>query len=756
MNSPFSHFLRWGRSSAATALLARNRAPRASSIALAGPQSRHSRTSPLASAEPSPSSAPAGPQSSRSQSARLLRFLIPLLLALLLACATTPTPTPAPTSTPVPPQAALRTADAFLAAWQQQNYPAMYALLSTAAQAETDATTFTRWHTDFAEAATLQRSTITRYTARADGERIDVGYRAELTTALFKTLVLENHLRLVEESGRWRVAWTPGTLVVGLTHGGAITRTTEPAPRGRILDSQGRVLAESEVCLIVGAVPGEIDDRDAFAFQLSALTEVPTTTLLAALNDAQPNWFVPLTELPAAEGERLKAQLAGLSGVRFRTGERRRYPQGRSLAHTVGYVGEITAEQLAQPAYTGYDPGALVGQTGVEAWAEPYLAGDAAARLVALAPDGSLSRVLAEAELAGSQDVMLTLDLAFQQTVEAILGERKGAIVALDPEAGVIHALATYPAFDPGRLLADDAYRAALFEDLAAPLLNRATQAALPPGSVFKIVTMAAGLESGLYTIDTTYTCTGSWTGLGPEIVMYDWFRSGHGTLTLHEALVHSCNPYFWQLGLTLDAHDPAYLPTVARQFGLGQQAGLVGGEDAAGQIPDPAWKAAQGEAWWAGDAVNMATGQGELLATPLQMANVLASVANRGVIYQPRLVAQISGGEDAAPVASEVRLETGIAPATLDAVHAALVDVTGSEVGTAHTAFAGFPLAVAGKTGTAENPGGAPHAWFAGYAPVEDPQLVVAVMLENGGEGSRDAAPLARQVLAAYLGSGP
>jgi penicillin-binding protein 2 len=137
-------------------------------------------------------------------------------------------------------------------------------------------------------------------------------------------------------------------------------------------------------------------------------------------------------------------------------------------------------------------------------------------------------------------------------------------------------------------------------------------------------------------------------------------------------------------------------------------------------------------------------------------MANVLAAVANRGAIYKPRLVAQIGEGADAEPVASEVLLETGIAPATLDAVRAALVAVTGSEVGTARSAFAGFPLAVAGKTGTAENPGGEPHAWFAGYAPAEDPKLVVAVMLENGGEGSREAAPLAREVFGAYFGVAP
>lgn len=679
-------------------------------------------------------------------------------LCLLLACTATPTPVPSelPEVSPEVNADALRLVDAFLAGWCEGRYTALYALLTPSAQAATDAATFGQWYTDFAEAATLERCTVKRHSARAFGDSVEVGYRVTLETQVFGPLVLENSLRLAQEQGRWGVAWTPGAIAMGLTPGGRIARFTTPAPRGRILDAQGRVLAESEALLIVGAVAGEISDIEGFATQLGALTQAPPETLVQALTDAPPDWFTLLLTLPAAEGKDLRPQLAVLPGMRFREGSRRRYPQDASLAHATGYVGEITAEQLAQPQYMAYASGAMIGQTGVEAWTESFLAGDAATQLAALAPDGSLNRVIAERSLPGSHDVRLTIDLEFQQAVETILGEHQGAIVALEPQTGFIRALASAPTYVPDRLLADAAYRDALLADPAAPLLNRATQAALPPGSTFKIVTMAAGLHSGLYTPESTYTCAGAWTGLGPDIVMTDWLRTGHGTLTLHQALVQSCNPTFWNMGLTLDAQDPAYLPGIARQFGFGQAAGLRGGVDAAGLIPDPEWKLAmRGESWWAGDAVNMATGQGDVLATPLQMADAMAMVANGGVLYRPTLVAQIAGAGGEETLAPEMLAQVSLAPEVFAAIHAALVEVTSAPTGTALRAFAGFPLVVAGKTGTAENPGSAPHAWFAAYAPAEAPRLVVVVMLENGGEGSTQAAPLAREVFAAYFGIG-
>lgn len=681
-----------------------------------------------------------------------------LALLLLLACGTTPTPPPPPpTATPDAPAEALRLADTFLAEWCAGRAATLYPLLAASAQATTDAATFAQWYADFAAAATLERCAIQPHSTRASATSVEIGYQAQLETRDFGPIVLENSLRLTLENGRWGVAWTPSAIAVGLAPGGRVARFTTSAPRGRIFDAQGRVLAENEPLLIVGAVPRALADPDAFAAQLGALTQTPPETIAQALTASQPDWFTPLLTLPAEEGAALRPQLEALPGARLRESSRRRYPRGASLAHSVGYVGEITAAQLAQPQYADYAPGAVIGQTGVEAWAEAYLTGEAAVQLVALAPDGSLSRVIAQRQRPGSRDVTLTVDLAFQQAVEAILGERPGAIVALEPQTGLIRALASYPTYDPEQLLDDATYRSALFADATAPLLNRATQAALPPGSVFKIVTMAAGIQSGLYTVDTPYTCTGVWTGLGPDVVMHDWLRTGHGTLTLYQGLVQSCNPVFWNISLALNGHDPTYLPNIARQFGFGQVTGLRGGADAAGLIPDPAWKTvALGESWWAGDAVNMATGQGDVLATPLQVANLMAAVANDGAIYHPTLVAQISGAAEEETLTPEVLAQMTLMPGILPDIHAGLVEVTRGATGTARRVFGDFPISVAGKTGTAENPGGAPHAWFAAYAPADSPQLVVVVMLENGGEGSTQAAPLAREVFAAYFGVKP
>ncbi|MCX7939222.1 MAG: penicillin-binding transpeptidase domain-containing protein, partial [Thermoflexales bacterium] len=359
-------------------------------------------------------------------------------------------------------------------------------------------------------------------------------------------------------------------------------------------------------------------------------------------------------------------------------------------------------------------------------------------------------------------DLTLTLSPTLQRRVQQLLGARAGAVVVMHPADGAVLAMASVPAFVIGEMHAADVRGGAL--------LNRASQGQYPPGSTFKIVTLAAALEEGIAQPETRFFDPGYWEGFGSRFRQWCWLRSGHGRISLRDGLAASCNVVFYELGRQLNARAEDALSRYARAFGFGQPTG-VELEEEAGLVPDPTWKQrALGERWVGGDAVNLAIGQGALLATPLQVARMTAAVANGGMLVRPRLVS-------AAP---PERVPLPLRPETLRAIQDAMLGVTTSpRYGTAFAAFRGFDycerqqqwvrcaelpahqratlrrLRVAGKTGTAQaSLGRKPFAWFTGYAPADDPQVVVTVLLENAGEGSAEAAPLARAVLEAYFGA--
>jgi penicillin-binding protein 2 len=333
-----------------------------------------------------------------------------------------------------------------------------------------------------------------------------------------------------------------------------------------------------------------------------------------------------------------------------------------------------------------------------------------------------------------------------------------GAIVALDPNSGQILAMVSWPTFDPNAFvsgLSSEEWQT-LANDPGRPLVNRAVQGAYPPGSVFKIVTMAAALEAGGFTPRSTFTCTGLWEGLGPDWPKTCWVETGHGQINLIQALIVSCDVAFYDIGLALHNLDSGLLPDYARQFGLGSPTGLEGLDEATGLVPDDAWKTtALGEGLIPGDSVNVAIGQGYLLTTPLQIAHMLAAVANGGTIYQPQILLKVAASSEEPEefFAPQIIGQLPVSPEHLAAIQEGLVGVVASPYGTAHEAFQGLEVSVAGKTGTAETGTGEPHAWFAGYAPADAPQIAVAVIVEYGGDGAKVAAPIFRQVIEAFFG---
>jgi penicillin-binding protein 2 len=460
----------------------------------------------------------------------------------------------------------------------------------------------------------------------------------------------------------------------------------------------------------------------------------------------------------------------------------RLYTDSGIAAHLIGYTGYIPAEEIGDYKALGYRGDEIVGRAGLEYWGEDFLNGEPGGTLSVIGPNGEFITTLAETDPKQSRSIYSTIDHEFQAAVERALAQaiethpsgHAGSIVVLDVNTGKVKAMASYPTYTP---VIFDALRSESENDLASvlndpgrPLVNRATQGAYPAGSTFKIVTLSAALLSGLYTPDTLYTSTGTWDRLGPNYVKRDWREGGHGTISLKQALVVSCNTCFYDVGYNLDGQDNTILPQTAREFGLGQPTGIQGVAESAGLIPDPEWKIETiGEGWVTGDAVNMAIGQGYVQVTPIQMANILAAIANGGTLYQPILIDRIGSGggapEEELPVTVDGQLPLN--QEQLDVLRSALWDVANGSWGTATHRFQGLPVKVAGKTGTAEAPPNLPHAWFAGYAPaapytrpdgtiIDTPEIAVVTMIENAGEGSEVAAPLFRRIIELYYGIEP
>jgi penicillin-binding protein 2 len=500
-------------------------------------------------------------------------------------------------------------------------------------------------------------------------------------------------------------------------------------------------------------VPGKIANEADLLSRLSTILKLDQSAIKKAYQDGQPTWFMPVRSIPNSTPDDTVAQLNAIPGVEVHTQEARTYPYGTLAAHVIGYIGQISADQLKTLGPKGYRSGDIVGQSGIEAWAEEQLAGKRGGKLAVIDPDsGAIRSTIATRAKTESLDVATTIDVDIQKAAEDSLGDKTGSVVMLEPGTGNVLAMASHPSFDPnvfvlGPSKDDLAY---LTNEQQRPQLNRATQATYPSGSIFKVVTMTAGFEKGGFTANQQLPCGGAFE-LGGN-VYHDWNPARH-TVTYQEGLVQSCDVVFYTVGKKLDDTDPNILPTYARAFGLGQLTGIQGVAESPGVVPDPQWKRTNiNDGWSTGDAINLSIGQGFLLVTPLQMANIYNSIANGGTIWQPRLVSRIlnvdgSVAKDYPPV-EKGKIPTS--PQNIAVMQQALAQVTTSATGTATSAFTGFSPPAAGKTGTAEQAKD-PHSWFASYFPAQNPQIAGVVMVEAGGEGSSNAAPITRAIYTKY-----
>ncbi len=696
-----------------------------------------------------------------------LLILLPILLA---ACGGGNTPAgtegPKPTATSSLPTPVVNITDtpnaqdaaaAFLTAWQNSNYDDMYDFLSGASKDAISKEDFTKKYQDFARSLTLQKIGFSIPSSLTNPSSAQVGYGVDFTTALLGDLSRQMVMNLVLEGGSWKVQWNEGLMMPELEGGNSLSLDVKWPSRGNIYDRDGNVLATNADAYALGVVPGQVAEgmMPEVVAQLALLTGRTAQSIDADIQASQADWYVPVGEVNRSVVDRKFDYLTTLDGLKISIYNGRFYPD--SLApQTVGYVQSIFPEQIDEYRLKGYAGDETVGQAGLEQWGEEILAGTPSASLYVIRPDGSVSTRLIEVESKPPKDIYTTLDAPLQEVAQKSLDGFNGAIVVLEKSTGRVLAMASSPSVDSNLFVAGNVNNSSLgtvLNDGSNRLLNRAATGVYPLGSVFKIITMAAALESGVFKPDSKFDCQNTWTEI-PNLTLENWTLvkglPPDGILTLMEGLMRSCNPWFYHAGLELFRQMGAYyLSNIAGGFGLGSKTGIEAVADDAGQIPVP-----QDD----GAAAQQGIGQGEMLVTPLQVAKFIEAVGNGGKLHVPQIIEKIVS-PDGSAVDTFTAKESGELPIsknTLESVQSAMRMVVKEQRGTAHRAMLGLSIPVFGKTGTAQNPGGEAHAWFGGYTDMNlenQPDIIVVVIVENAGQGSEIAAPIFRRMVEKYFG---
>ena len=664
----------------------------------------------------------------------------------------------------------------FYKAWEKRDYPLMYTLLSPRSKALVPEEDFINRYEEAMASARVVEVVVQPQAAGYDGGSAEMSIRVIWETAVVGDVIRDHTVPLTYENERWNIVWDEGLIMPELVGGNYLRLEIQTPPRGNLVDRRDKALSFQGSGVVVGVLPMNLEDEPGFLQTMGALFGVPAADLKALYSDVPENWFVPFGTITE---EILQNNYYALEpyiekGLTMRRGAGRVYNPEGIAPHLIGYMGYIPEAERENYWAEGYRADERIGATGLELAAEEWLAGVRGGQLLLISPSGETLDIVQEVAAQQGRDVHTTFDADFQRAVQVALEEgivsygagQAGAAVVLDVNTGAVRAMASYPTFDISTFseIRDDSINAlqALLEDPTRPLYNRASQGEYPPGSTFKMVTIASGMASGLFEQSTPYFCSGVWDEAGPNLIKYDWLKTGHGNINLQQGLTGSCNPYMYHIGFSLENANQFALPEMARGFGLGKPTQMLGAPESAGAIPDPEWLATTyGTGWSPGDSVNMAIGQGYVLATPLQITNMSAAIANGGAIYRPTLIDRIAEapGVPEQLIQPEVIGEVPVSPEHMRVVQAGMLEVTtNTQLGTAWDRFTDFPHLVAGKTGTAESPGvnTLEHAWFTGYIPADNPEIAITVLVENGGGGYEIAAPIFRRIAELYFGVEP
>jgi penicillin-binding protein 2 len=577
----------------------------------------------------------------------------------------------------------------------------------------------------------------------------------------------DNAIQLKRDGNTWHIAWSP-SLIFNNLNDGCVDYTRTAVKRGSILDRNGEILAADIEVSIVGIIPGQLTDEANTIKTLAKLLDMKTQDIKDKYQDAGDDWFVPIKTYPAPMNEGLLNDLSPLDGIVVQAGTARTYPLGAAAAHITGYVTRVNADDIAADETGSLTEGQWLGRAGIEAAANDLLSGTPGAvlRIVDCQTRSEQEEIVKRTPVQ-AKNLILTIDSAFQKEVDAAVGDVTGSSVVLDPRDGSVLALVSHPSFDPNWFiqgLTEDQVKT-VFDEKKTPLLNRALQAGYPTGSIFKVITMSAAMAELGYTGQSEIDCPQEWTIPGTDSVFRDWtdeYGTGaQGLLTLHQALVNSCNTVFYELGYELDEKDNELLPNMTKAYGLGAPTGIPYLQEVAGVVPDPEWKLDNLNDYWAtGDAVNLAIGQGYLQATPIQMANVYTAIANGGDLLQPFIVeftTNANGGGKERVGRRTVLNEIPLSGDQIGEIQAALREQTSNTYGSGSSkVFGDFQWPIAGKTGTAENQAnqaGKPHSWFAAFGPYGEKSTISSIaMVESSGEGVSFAAPITKLIYEAYL----
>lgn len=553
------------------------------------------------------------------------------------------------------------------------------------------------------------------------------------------------HLRLVDLQVVHGVSWR------NLAENNRLRRLPLPAPRGWIYDRRGQVLAENIPTWEVLLFPNEAEEIDATGVFLARIAVSDIETFHKRLAERRIGRMAPLVvgeDLSWDQVATLRSHQSDYPELAVVSRFRRHYPYGELTAHVVGHLRPVSKSEVG--ANPRLEPDAMVGATGIEAAENDFIAGSSGERWVMASAVGLQLGVVSVSDPTPGHDLGLTLDIGLQSVAAEAFGDQAGAVVALDPRSGAVRVLHSAPSFQPGvfggRLSHSD--WKVLQENPAHPLQNRCLQGMYPPGSTIKPFFALAGLEKGLIDPTQTVYCNGS-------VVLYGhrfrcWRRGGHGFVNLERALTESCDVYFYLLGQRLGIEEMA---SWLHRFGFGERTGFDPVFEAKGLIGTPEWsRQVRGTPWYPGEAVSVSIGQGPMLATVIQLARAYAMLANGGRPVRPYLVSP-----PRAP-----RPDPIVSPEHLALVSAALVGVVHGPHGTARRLSA---IPMAGKTGTAQvarlqegvdsddlPPHLRHHAWFAAWAPLDQPELAVAVIVEHGGSGGSVAGPIAGKIIEAFL----
>lgn len=538
------------------------------------------------------------------------------------------------------------------------------------------------------------------------------------------------------------------------------------ASRGTIMDRTGKVLVNNRPSFSLAIIPQEVKDKEALLTLLSELLGLDRADMASrwekSTGRAKYYPIVLASNLTRDHVEIVEENRLRLPGVEVEMKPVREYSGGELAAHLLGYIGEVSEKELDSDDFEAYNPGDYIGKNGIERALEGDLHGNDGGRQLEVDARGRVLRTVSESYPTVGSSVMLTIDASLQKQAELAFGDQAGAAVVIDVNSGEILAFVSNPGFDPslfsGRLPAD--IWQGYLNDVRHPLENKALSGQYPPGSTFKMITALAGLQNNLINDSTAVNCNGSHK-LGTSTFKC-WNKKGHGVTNLRKSLRESCDVFYYELGEKLGVDKIA---AAAQAFKLGTPLGVELLNERSGLIPTAEWKQKRfGKRWYRGETLPVAIGQGAVLLTPIQLASMTATIANEGTIYRPHLVKRIvdADGRTLRETKTEIIGTASFSKESFRLVKQGMLAVVNEPGGTGSMARL-YDVKVAGKTGTSQvvklrdSKQGIPyqyrdHALFVAFAPFDNPEIAVAVVIEHGEHGGAAAAPIAGRILRTYF----